>query len=169
MTLVKFRTATVEFAKDKIVATFNDGKVNILHHWEFNDENIQVAKQYGYNDPFRYMLEHELAHHFIADNLGMKHSWCLYTGADEGPTPHETWPNHIAWEENLVNALQHYAQKGKRDKWNTLHCVFTEKKLARKTDEFKQLAFKVLDAGIDVEYNYETGFIRKLKHEPVYS
>lgn len=167
ITQVKFRTALVEIDRWNIWATFSDGVRNQFWLPGRPKDYAEIAETYGYTDKDRYAFEHELAHHFIADNLGMKWSWSVHDGAsfENRPTPAQ-WANHIAWEENIVNAFQHYCIDGTRDRWGTLHCVFPENKLNNKRSEFRELTRKVLDKKRSVFYNHETGHVGYIGKKP---
>lgn len=160
---VIFRTARVDIGPYTINSTFNDGKVNEFYIGYKDSDYKEIAKSYGYDDPVRYAQEHELAHHFIADNLGWKYSWSLHSSAGKNASNFKgEWPNHIGWEENIVNAFQHFCVDGTRDKWGVLHCVFPDKKLVEKKFEFLRLCRKVLDKFLSVSYNHETGKISEI-------
>ena len=158
---VKFRTALVELDEWNIWATFEDGFKNQFWLPGVSSDYANIALDYGYDDKRRYAYEHELAHHFLADNLGMKYSWSVHDGAsfEDRPDPKD-WPNHVAWEENLVNAFQAHAHAGMKDKWGTLHCVFPENKLRAKTQEFLDICGKALDERRNIMYHHETGYVR---------
>lgn len=161
MLSVQFRTAFVEMDEWNIFSTFNDGKKN--HFYIPAGTSIETANLYGYTDLTRYTLEHELCHHFIADNLGWKWSWSIHSSAGKiGSDFKGPWPNHIEWEENLVNAFQNYCHTGTRDKWQVLHCVFPDEKLERKKEEFLKLTRKSLDNQLNIMYNHESGKITEL-------
>ena len=119
--MILFRTAAVEVTSDKITAEFNDGKRNTFHlsAMEGDKEYRRIAKWAGYGDDWRqYGTHHELTHHWLADHLGWRYSWSLYENR------HQPWPDHIAWEEHLVNALARYLKTGIRDEHGVLKAVF---------------------------------------------
>ena len=130
---VKFRTATVDFYQDSIVSTFNDGKTNSFALiWNNTPEYRQIASDMGYGDDwYRYGQEHELAHHFIADNLGWAYSWALRPFKGK-PGP---WPDHIAWEEHIVNKFQRFCRTPKTNLRFFILCYV-------RTWNKKQLSFK---------------------------
>ena len=151
---VKFRTATVDFYQDSIVSTFNDGKTNSFALiWNNTPEYRQIASDMGYGDDwYRYGQEHELAHHFIADNLGWAYSWALRPFKGK-PGP---WPDHIAWEEHIVNKFQRFCRTRAEDEFKVLHLVLRAD-LEQKAVEFQTLCEMVLDKKINTRYNHETG------------
>jgi hypothetical protein len=112
----------------------------------------------GYGgDTDRYALEHELAHHFIADNLGWSYSWSVHKNEQhEAP-----WPDHIAWEEHLVNSFQKYSRTGEHDEYNVLHLVLGER-LGPKAGEFQRLCKLALDEQLNVVYNGDNGTIERV-------
>lgn len=116
-----FRTASVEVGEHEIVATFSDGKVNRFGlAWMENDEEYRrIARWAGYGDDWRrYGVEHELTHHWLADKLNWRWSWSLHSDV---PQP---WPEHIAWEEHLVNALQRQMMAKQPDRFGQLQGLF---------------------------------------------
>ena len=121
---VNFRTAAVTISEGIVTAIFADGKVNEFNlHWADKPDYRQIASEIGYKDNWmRYGIEHELCHHFIADKLGWKWSWAVH---DDIHYPLGTnWPDHIAWEEHLVNSFQKFYKTDKLDEYNVLDCVF---------------------------------------------
>lgn len=111
MPTITLRTATVEVNR-YVFSTFTDGHTNLYDPlWPEQERDaakrdayLQVVDWAGYgNDYRRYGIEHELTHHLIADALGWRWSWALH----DPPHP-EPWPEHIAWEEHLVNAAQRF-------------------------------------------------------------
>lgn len=160
---VQYRTALVEINEYNIFATFNDAKVNQFYIPSIyqNPEYPDIAKKYGYEDIKRYCIEHELAHHFIADNLAWKWSWSVHSSAGKTGFA-STWPNHIEWEENLVNAFQAYNKANIEDEWGTLHLVFSEARLNEMKQQFTELCKKVLDQRCDICYNHENGKITEI-------
>jgi hypothetical protein len=156
---VQYRTALVEIDEWNIFATFNDGQVNQFYIPCIYDkpEYSDIAKKYGYDDINRYCIEHELAHHFIADNLAWKWSWSVHSSAGKASSDFPvSWPNHIEWEENLVNAFQAYYKANIEDEWGTLHLVFSGDRLDELKQQFAKLCKKVLDEGCDIRYNQGT-------------
>jgi len=152
MTLIQFRTAQVTVSKDTVTAVFNDGKTNEFYIPGKDDNYKQIAKWAGYSDDWeRYAIEHELTHHFIADNLGWDYSWAVWTQTwFDHP-----WPNYISWEEHIVNHLQRYTKLGVSDPVNVLPLVFGER-LDPLRAVLVVLWKKVLDKPAKIIYNHET-------------
>ena len=164
---VFFRTATVTLTPETIEAEFNDGKVNIFHYGGKDESYKDVVELYGYGTDWRaYALQHELAHHFIADNLAWKWSWSLHsTAGKEFVQSNAAWPNHIEWEENLVNAFQQFMREGVKDQWNTLHMVFPPLKLESLANSFRNIIYFVEKGYDSVKYIAEINGISV--NEPV--
>jgi hypothetical protein len=122
MQTIKFRTAIVTIDGDKMLSTFKDGTENSFDlGWVMNDAEYRgIAEKMGYFCPRAYAIEHDLGHHFMADNLAWDYSWALHTNT-WFPEP---WPNHIAWEEHLVKSFQRYVTMGVVDKERVLEHVF---------------------------------------------
>jgi len=121
--MIRFRTALVEVEGDVVRSTFNDGRENAFYLSGVADsiDYRRTAAWAGYGEDWRrYAIEHELTHHWLADRLGWKWSWSLH---DNLPQP---WPDHIAWEEHLVNRLQRFARMGATDEFGVLDTVFGE-------------------------------------------
>ena len=121
---VIFRTARVETADGVITATFSDGKRNEFHLSAMagDGEYCRIARWAGYGDDWRrYGIEHELTHHWLADRLAWRWSWSLH---DDLPQP---WPEHIAWEEHIVNQLQRQMMTGESDEFCVLEGLFGDR------------------------------------------
>ena len=119
--MIIFRTARVEIADGVVTATFSDGKRNEfqLSAMAGDEEYLRIARWAGYGDDWqRYGLEHELTHHWLADRLAWRWSWSLH---DDLPQP---WPEHIAWEEHIVNQLQRQMMTGQSDEFCVLQGLF---------------------------------------------
>lgn len=119
--MIQFRTATVEFHDGIMVSTFSDGKRNRYDpSWAKDDQEYQdIAKWAGYGGDWqRYGIEHDLTHHWLADRLGWAWSWSLHENR------RQPWPDHIAWEEHVVNRLQRYARTGEPDEHGVLQAMF---------------------------------------------
>lgn len=155
---IKFRTAEVEILPEKVVSTFNDGKINEFYIGEWGENYKTIAEQFGYgNDWRKYGVEHELAHHFIADNMGWQYSWSLYSSAGKRSTEFSgPWPDHIAWEEHLVNAFQRYCKTNERDPHNVLHLCLRQD-LDELAHTFNWIADMSLDYGCSLVYNHNNG------------
>jgi hypothetical protein len=119
--VVIFRTARVAVENGVITATFGDGKRNefYLRAMAGNVEYRRIARWAGYGDDWqRYGIEHELTHHWLADRLAWRWSWSLH---EDLPQP---WPEHIAWEEHVVNQLQRQMMTGEPDEFCVLEGLF---------------------------------------------
>ncbi len=132
--MIRFRTALVDISDGVITATFNDDTTNTFHLCAMADDlkYRRITRWAGYGDDwYRYGLEHELTHHWLADRLGWNWSWSLH---DNPPQP---WPAHVAWEEHLVNRLQRAAIAGEKDEFGVLDAVFGER-LPAETDALRR-------------------------------
>jgi hypothetical protein len=131
---MEFRTATVAVSEGIVTAFFRDGKRNTINlNWLDQPFYRDIARDHGYGDNWMlYGIEHELAHHFIADKLGWSYSWSIYQN------PYQPWPDHVAWEEHLVNSFQRYCRLGERDKYGQLENIFGSR-LNEYRDEFQKI------------------------------
>lgn len=120
----RFDNATVEFDGHVLKATFWDGKVNELNlDWCDTPDVRAAAKEMGYWDDWRsYMIEHELTHHWLSDKMCWRWSYSLH----EDPRTEEgdKWPEHVAWEEHLVNAVQKEANEVDPDEIDILNKIW---------------------------------------------
>lgn len=118
-----FRTATVRLHGGILRSTFGDGVVNDYYvNWATDDLAYQdIARWAGYGEDWvRYGIEHDLAHHVLADFLGWRWSFSLH---DNPPQP---WPEHISWEEHLANALQRKMTLNVEDPCGVLDRVYKD-------------------------------------------
>jgi hypothetical protein len=116
----QFRTATVTIEDGIIRAVFSDGRINELNtHWVDKPDVHAAAQEMGYDDNWqRYITEHELTHHWLADRMGWKYSYSLYED------PREEWPQHVAWEEHLVNSIQKRYHADKPDPYGVPESIW---------------------------------------------
>lgn len=149
MQTIKFKTATVTIEGKHLKATFRDGKENNFYFDNWIHDNLeyqQIARDMGYDDVERYAVDHELMHHFIADQLGWNHSFAVY----ENTWYDEPWPAHIAWEEHIVNKMQRYVKTREPDEYGVLQKIFRER-LGGVGYRFHLLSLSV-EAGDDVDF-----------------
>jgi len=138
MQTINFRTAAVVISRGIITATFADGAINEFNtHWLDRPEYREIAQDKGYGEDFKlYALEHELTHHFVADNLGWRWSWAVH---DNIHYPVDAMPEHIAWEEHIVNHLQKLMRTGENDPYNVVQLLG----LDRKVQQLREVCDKI--------------------------
>lgn len=122
MKTIQFRTATVTLLDHATVSTFVDGHVNTM--W-LTDPSIHAsfAIEAGYgHDWKRYMREHDLIHHIIADAFHQPWSWAIHDGDPSVPVDQAT--QQIRDEEHLVQRLQRLIMLGQPDPFGQLQVAF---------------------------------------------
>ncbi|MCT7377088.1 hypothetical protein [Chelativorans salis] len=98
-------------------------------HWG-DPDHIRASWYAGYGGDQRRMLtEHEIAHSFIADELGWPYSWSLWSAAHGTSTkrPMGEWSPRVRDEEHLVVSLQRYVNTGLEDEHGKLREAFGER------------------------------------------
>lgn len=126
--MIEFRTATVSVLPDRVETAFReDGSVAVASVKWGDRDHIEASKHAGYGgDQHRMLVEHEIGHSFIADELGWPHSWSLWSavhGSGE-KRPMERWSSRIRDEEHLVVSLQRYVNTGVEDNYGRLRESF---------------------------------------------
>lgn len=109
---------------DRIASVFSDAHVNVMHLPSVDtDEQRAIARAHGYGGNWRrYTVEHDAAHHFVADALGEPWSAALHDG--DGRVPLYLAPPHIQDEEHLVNRFLAKLRLGEPDPYGVLERVF---------------------------------------------
>jgi hypothetical protein len=119
----EFRTAEAWVYHDHIVSVFREDRSKSEFRPPLRDRDfVFAAIEMGYPHSDRgimqYGLEHDLTHHFVADELGWPHSWSIWSAAHSTWDPNKTagkWSQRVADEEHLVNRLQKYVNTGQVD------------------------------------------------------
>lgn len=125
---IGFRTAAVAVRPEGVETRFReDGSVAAASvHWG-DPDHIAASWLAGYGgDQYRMLVEHEIGHSFIADELGWPHSWSLWSavhGSGE-QRPMEEWSGRVRDEEHLVVSLQRFVNTGCKDREGRLEAVF---------------------------------------------
>lgn len=128
-----------------------DGSENHYHPPCWSLDYLRAAQEMGYSDPMRYTVEHEIAHHLVADKAPVSGSRCLFDPVTPGPKHPPAYGAGRCWifsriiyrachnlpmsmeepesaaEEHLVNRLQRYANLGQADPYGELERVFGER------------------------------------------
>lgn len=125
---MEFRACTVRVCSGYVETVFReDGSVARADvPWGDND-HIASCWTAGYGgDQWRMVVEHEAAHAFLADELGLPHSWSVWAAAhgSGGKTADSLWPQRVRDEEHLVVSLQRYVNCGVRDSFDKLGQTF---------------------------------------------
>lgn len=123
--VVEFLAAEVEIWPFKVVSRFlEDGSVSEFWPPVEKPSFREAAAEMGYSDPMRYGLEHDLAHHLLAEVLGWPHSRSIWAdahgrtkGADGSDRP---MPPSVAYDEHLTNRLQRWVNLGTADPFGAL-------------------------------------------------
>lgn len=124
----EFRTATVVVTDTEVISTFKaDGRVN--RFWLPDKEGMgwyrEVVRWAGYGEDWRrYAIEHNLTHHWLADQLGHPWSEALHDGDAERPL--EFAPSGQRREEHLVNRLQRCLRTGQGDEYGAMEAQFED-------------------------------------------
>lgn len=122
--VIEFRTASVRVFEDRVETTFKeDGSLNTFYPPIYKADFVWAGIEMGYPHSdagiMRYGLEHDITHHWLADELGWPHSWSIWSAAhakpDTLPKPGQKWSQRVADEEHLVNRLQKYINTGELD------------------------------------------------------
>jgi hypothetical protein len=127
---VPLRTAHVAVYPDGTVTTFSeDGSQAIATVKPGDQGHIEAARHAGYgDDQYRMLVEHEIAHSFVADQLGWPHSWSLWSAAHGTgeKRPMSGWSPRVRDEEHLVVSLQRFVNTGQEDAYGKLWEAFGE-------------------------------------------
>lgn len=120
MKVITFQSAVLILLADQTVTVFRDGRVNHmpLDH-PSHDEHAPPA---GYGpDGRRYIVEHDIVHHLLAD--WRRHPWseAVHDNRDE---PLDQCPASIQQEEHLVQRTQRAIMLGEPDPHGQLEAVF---------------------------------------------
>jgi hypothetical protein len=114
---------------------YNDGMAQMRHCLtEFNDkttssawppwgepEHVMASWHCGYGgDQWAMMREHEIAHHYLADVMGLPHSYSVWSHAHGTGEPGKQFSQRVADEEHLVTSFQRWINTGQWDEYNQL-------------------------------------------------
>lgn len=119
---IGFRTAVMVLGDGVNTSIFADGKVNQMWAHEPTDGGA-AAREMGYlTNWWRYITEHDLTHHFVADRLGQPYSYAIHDG--DGGRPLSDAPQEQQDEEHLVNRLQRWMMTGDPDPYGEVQRRF---------------------------------------------
>lgn len=128
---VQFRTAVVTVRPEGVTTRFReDGSLAVATVDWGDPDHIQASWRAGYGgDQYRMLTEHEIAHSFIADEMGWPHSWSLWSAAHGNgeKRPMHEWSPRVREEEHLVVSLQRYVNTGLEDDYGRLREAFGER------------------------------------------
>lgn len=124
MHALRFRTALMVVGVDRIVSVFSDAHVNVMHLPSVDTPGQRaIARAHGYGGNWqRFTVEHDAAHHFLADARGEPWSAALHDG--DGTVPLHLAPQHMRDEEHLVNRFLARLRLGEPDPYGALERVF---------------------------------------------
>lgn len=122
MKALLFDTAVMVLTDAAATSCFSDGVFNQLWLTEPGDHPA-FAREAGYGEDWRrYIVEHDVLHHLVADELGQPWSWALHDG--DGSVPVDQAPQRIRDEEHLVQSLQRRIMLGVPDRLGCLDRAF---------------------------------------------
>ena len=125
--------------KPCVVSIYNDGGRSTYHTiTKFNDESVSEAwPQWGDpdhikaswycgygGDQWKMMMEHELAHAFIADWLQKLYSYSVWSHAHGTGDPGKEMSQRVADEEHLVTSFQRWLNTGMWDQYSRLDEIY---------------------------------------------
>lgn len=145
-----FRPCQVRLFEDHVETQFLADGAKAVAHVPWGDvDHIAASWTAGHGgDQWRMVVEHEVAHAFLADALDLPHSpsvWAAAHGAgDRTAVGH--WPQHIRDEEHLVVSFQRYVNSGLRDPYDRLGHTFGDR-LPGLAGRFVRLVRPWLDFG----------------------
>ncbi|UUP16753.1 hypothetical protein [Nitratireductor thuwali] len=147
---IVLRTATVWVLEDRVETVFSeDGSTAVATVDEGDPDHILASWHAGYGgDQHRMLIEHEIAHSFIADELGWPHSWSLWSAVhgSGAKRPMGEWSPRVRDEEHLVVSLQRYVNTGLEDVHGQLRTTFGDD-LPKVAGRFVRLARPWLSFG----------------------
>lgn len=118
------RTAVVSVQPDRVETRFTeDGSIAVAEVDPGDADHISASRQAGYGDDQRRMLiEHEVAHSYVADLMSWPHSWSVWSAAHGSgeKRPMSQWSSRVRDEEHLVVSLQAYVNTGIEDRYGKL-------------------------------------------------
>jgi hypothetical protein len=99
---------------DRVESCFSaDGSVSRFHPPVGKPDFEEAARYAGYADSFRFGIEHDVLHSYVADRIGWQRScvvwWDAHNQPDDGC---QEWRDY---EEHLVMRLQRHINTGERD------------------------------------------------------
>lgn len=110
--VIEFDTAVTVLASDTMIHVFTDGVFNQMN-LDWGEHREADAREAGYGaDWRRFAIEHDLAHHIVADAMGWPWSFALHDG--DGTLDLKDAPAPIQQEEAIVVALQRFLRAGER-------------------------------------------------------
>lgn len=126
---IEFPSAVVTIWPSHVETRFReDGSVSAFYPPVGKADFRAAATEMGYADPHQYGVEHDIAHHVVAEALGWPHSRSIWADAhgrsanpDGSPRP---MPQRILYDEHLTNRLQRFVNTGKSDPWGALEHEF---------------------------------------------
>lgn len=118
--VVEFRACTATVYPDHVETRFReDGTVSLFYPPVTKPSFVAAATEMGYTDPLQYGLEHDLAHHGVAEEMGWPHSYSIWSaahgtaanpdGSDRPMSP------RVARDEHMTNRMQRYLNTGAKD------------------------------------------------------
>lgn len=127
-----FSHCVVRVYDDRVETThLEDGSVSVMRPPLDDQTYRDVALWAGYRDPWRYAVDHELAHAVVADELGWPCSWSVWASAHGVAHRSDGSPRSMsraaAYDEHLTNHLQRYMQTGLEDDLGMLRRAFRER------------------------------------------
>jgi hypothetical protein len=119
---VQFSTAVMVLGQGVNTSVFADGVTNQMWVHDPSDGGA-AAREMGYgSDWWRYITEHDLTHHFVADAIGQPFSYAIHDG--NGDVPLCDAPQEQQDEEHLVNRLQRWLMTGDPDPYGQVQRHF---------------------------------------------
>lgn len=138
---ILFKNVTITASDTVIANVFSDGLVR--HFWldgvRDNAEYHAIARWAGYgSDWHQYAVEHDAAHHFIAEWKGEPYCPVLRDPLD---VPIDDAPRWMRDIEHLANRLQRWARLRIPDEYGQLERLFGDQ-LDRATEQFSVLCWR---------------------------
>ncbi len=128
---VELATAHLAIFPNGVDTTFReDGSVATAEVDWGDPEHIEAAWHAGYGgDQYRMLIEHEVGHSFVADQLGWPHSWSVWSAAHGtgDKMPMSQWSQRVLEEEHLVVSLQRFVNTGIEDEYARLRHAFRDR------------------------------------------
>jgi hypothetical protein len=121
---LEFSSAFALVYDDRVVTIFKaDGSSSEFWPPLTKRSFVWAAIEMGYRHDnggiLRYGIEHDITHHWLADEMGWPHSYSIWGAAHAKPgnsdLPMEKWSDRVKYEEHMVNRLQKYINTGEKD------------------------------------------------------
>lgn len=121
---VRLHNVVVTIGDELITHRYDDGTVNEMHLSGIDDlEHRGYAEWAGYGDDlWRYIVHHDLAHHWFSHAAGMPYSLAVHDG--DGNVPLGEASAEMKWEEHCVNRLLRQLNAGDADPYGCLQKQF---------------------------------------------